>query len=404
MIRFWYFRSYVKLEKFGLKKSWAEAKKGDILEYSDDLFKEIVALGDIDGVKPFYDELSVDILDKVYKCRYTSNDYVLYFRGVMIKGGYTENILHFSNYHIRSILTLLLCSRKGIYLYPYSIYKGAELNYINLLRNDILFACVSDDHLTGVTFQGSDTVCLVENYPFNGGSLPVFVHSSLGIHRDDRLEEITDGKRNVFLNKSTGRYWSCWWDFDNNLRWHWEDNIDEIFEYIDKLQDFDDFSCTYTVEEFFQSLEITEEYYKEDMDRILNEHDFSNLSILSHIRDINMSEDVIRGEMQGRFENLVKYVLAITMEKSSDDEYSINWHVTIRLPVSYEFFMDILETMSDDKETLIIYINSYTEKFDSVNDLDYVVLIAKAKKGIIELFDRKEGLKVFKEWIIAAKM
>lgn len=393
---------------------------GRTVVYSEDMFRELMVGGAAEEERPpFRDAESRMILKESFGIEPVEDDWY----SIIVDGRRT--CFSELSADLKYALVLIDRSRAGYFLTAESMQEPVW-NAVSKVAFDILVACTWED-IFWTSCKLPRAEYIIYGLPYGGGD---GIHVRDIDHTDGFYTPLcpvkpggdrggTDIAKYLYIGRD-GRYYTN--ALGGILRFFWRKHLDEMLDYIDKLEypkklkKIDD---TYSLFEFGRMIEPTGSgglvgYVCRDYlwELNLSKADFKAGRITA--AEYRAARDMIR-EFWG-YEDYLYYrdtfkvvnhmyqlppkemdwrkVPILSVRMNRDGSYVIGGGISFKYPWQEEILGEAIAMCSDDHDTFILYVN-VDEIIDRPEDLDKTTWAVWVRQDSIELFDKWDGLRLF---------
>lgn len=363
---------------------------------------------------PFRDPESQRLLKESYGISFVNNDD---WYSVIVDGRRMAISCLYES--IKFALVAIFCSRQGLY----TRYWGATEKIWKVLADmpfDILLA-VPISEIGIFSWIRIDTDCKLINFPYNNQKIEVYIKTKL-LKSDDFYESVSDNdawssSHWLFRGKDE-KYYMYTGDIEYALQYYWKEDIEGIIKYINQNNEnriyLGRIQCTFNVYELGEILNKNTNLLME-LDYLFNIEMLEQMYQEAEIDEQELQAALLEVEKSDKYEKylyfrdtfkIISYLetvppdprsrkLPILMvDKNRDGTYFIHGTLTCKYPEFHELVYEMIIRRSPNRDCYALIVD-VDELLSSVEDMKNTVCGFKVMADSLEIFEKKEGLRIF---------
>lgn len=358
---------------------------------------------------PFRDAESLQFLKETYDITFVSDED---WYSVICEGSRSDITCLYES--IQFGLAAIDISKKGVY----TQFQRAEEKIWTVLANlpiDILIAMrISKMGLFGEHISGTDY--LIENYPYRGQAIEVFVKQWI-VEKDfyTPVPEYRENNTNHGLHTGRdGKYYSDETVIPYAFQYYWKNDMEGIIKKIEELR-----KDRIVIADTTRTFDIFE------LGQLLS-HDKNCIMMLDYLNDLKwISDDEKQGNcihchngrqskecydeylyFRDKFRVISHLVVApkpwhrklpvMMVDKNNDGTYFVHGGLTVKNPEFHELFYEVITGRSTERERFILIVD-VEELLESVHDIKEAVCGFHVLADSVHVYDSYEGTQMFGE-------
>lgn len=328
---------------------------------------------------------------------------------------------------IKFALAAVHCSRQGRYLRYWEATEKIWKVLADMPFDILLAVPVGEINIFSCITEGAD--CKLINFPYQNQRIEVNIKSHC-FERDDFYEAVSDDDEcspgSWLYRGKDGKYYMDRFGAGYALQYYWKKDIEGIIKYAEQKNEGRIYLArihqTYNIYELGEILKKDDNsilypdyfFHKHMYDRMYQEGELDEQELQAAISELQESEEYkeylyfrdtfrVISHLETVPPDCLSRKLPILMvDKNRDGTYFIHGTLTCKYPEFDELLHEMISMRNSDRECYALIVD-VDELLFSVEDMKNTVCGFKVMADSLEIFDKKEGLRVFGEMLWEAR-